>query len=136
MYILPSFLNAMMILKQPNFHLSPLYCIIPFFGQLYTFPYHPTKSHSAKISILQQNEPQSFLKENSKFLGLAGHLSIPEQKLLWTRNDIFSKLKIEMTLSSLKVCSSLLLQIRSKDFRVRNFEINLFAKCASSILLG
>ena len=123
----------MMILKQPNFHLSPLYCIIPFFGQLYTFPYHPTQSHSAKISILQQNEPQSFFKENSFFLGLAGHLcdfdSIPAQKLLWTRNDIFTG----VTLSSLKVWSSLL-QIRSKGFPVRNFEINLFAKCAGSIL--
>ena len=29
-----------------------------------------------------------------------------------------------------------MLQIRSKDFPVRNFEINLFAKCASSILRG
>ena len=84
-YFVPD-IYAMMILKQRNFHLSPLYCIIPFFGQLYTFPYHPTQSHSAKISILQQYQPQPFLKENSKFMGLAGHLSdfdsIPEQKLL------------------------------------------------------
>ena len=47
--------------KQPNFNLSPLYCIIPFFAQLYTFPYHPTPSHSPKISIFQQIEPQLFL---------------------------------------------------------------------------